>query len=113
MHQLFYNIVGNANKFTENGLISIDIRLDEISDYEFNCNITIKDNGIGISENDLAHIFESHYQGTVSEKVNDLGIGLGLHLCKEIVTLFDGAINVESIENKGTTVVFNLILSKV
>jgi len=41
------------------------------------------------------------------------GVGLGLNLCKEIVELFDGAINVQSEQGKGTKVIFNLILSQV
>ena len=113
IHQLFYNIVGNANKFTENGLISITINPDDSSDYELNLKVEIKDNGIGIPENDLENIFESYYQGTISGNVNDLGVGLGLNLCKEIIELFDGEITVESKEGEGTNVIFNLILSKV
>lgn len=61
----------------------------------------------------MKNIFESYYQGTVSEKVYDLGVGLGLNLCKEIVALFDGEISVESKEGKGTTIKFNLILNKI
>ncbi|KFF13216.1 sensor histidine kinase [Flavobacterium hydatis] len=113
IHQLFYNIVGNANKFTENGLISIAIDLDNSSDYEYNLKIEIQDSGVGIPENDLKNIFELYYQGAVSNKINDLGVGLGLNLCKEIVELFDGEIKIESEEGKGTKVVFNLILSPV
>jgi signal transduction histidine kinase len=43
----------------------------------------------------------------------DIGVGLGLNLCQEIVQLFDGSIHISSQEHKGTVVVFNLILSKV
>lgn len=113
IHQLFYNIIGNANKFTTNGLISVSVDLEPISDYEMDFKVEIQDNGIGIAENDLKYIFESYYQGTVSDSVNDLGVGLGLNLCKEIVELFDGAINVQSEQGKGTKVIFNLILSQV
>jgi two-component system sensor histidine kinase BarA len=113
IHQLFYNIIGNANKFTENGLISITIDLETISDYEMNLKVEVIDTGSGIPENDLKYIFESYYQGAVSSNVKDLGVGLGLNLCKEIIELFDGEINVESEENKGTKVAFNLMLSQV
>lgn len=113
IHQLFYNIIGNANKFTENGNINITINVDNFSDYEMNLHVEIADDGIGINQNDLENIFQSYYQGTVSKKVNDLGVGLGLNLCKEIVELFDGEINVRSEEGKGTTIGFNLILSKI
>ncbi|URC11818.1 HAMP domain-containing sensor histidine kinase [Flavobacterium sp. B183] len=113
IHQLFYNIIGNANKFTENGLIKIAMDLEETSDKQVNLKIEIEDSGIGIAKNDLKNIFELYYQGTVSGKVNDLGVGLGLNLCKEIVELFDGKIDVQSEEGKGTTIIFNLFISLV
>lgn len=113
IHQLFYNIIGNANKFTENGNILVKINNQNISDYEMNLNIEVTDDGVGINPNDLKNIFESYYQGTVSNKVENLGVGLGLNLCKEIVELFDGEIKVKSKEGKGTTIEFNLILSKI
>ena len=113
IHQLFYNIIGNANKFTENGLISITIDLETISDYEMNLKVEVIDTGSGIPENDLKYIFESYYQGAASSNVKDLGVGLGLNLCKEIIELFDGEINVESEETKGTKVTFNLMLSQI
>ncbi|MDA6070273.1 HAMP domain-containing histidine kinase [Flavobacterium sp. AC] len=113
IHQLFYNIIGNANKFTKDGLIAITIDPDKISGKKINLNVEIQDNGIGIAENDLKNIFELYYQGTVSGKVNDLGVGLGLNLCKEIVELFGGEISVQSQQGKGTTIKFNLIISLV
>lgn len=112
IHQLFYNLIGNANKFTENGKIKVDMNLEQLSDYEMDLKVEVSDNGIGIAENDLQNVFNSYYQGTVSEKVNDLGVGLGLNICKEIVELFDGNISIESSQSKGTTVTFNLILAK-
>jgi signal transduction histidine kinase len=72
--------------------------------------VEVLDTGVGIAEEDLKNIFESYYQGTVSRKVKDLGYGLGLNLCKEIVELFDGQISVQSEVGKGTKVIFNLIL---
>lgn len=113
IHQLFYNILGNANKFTQNGTISIHIDYETLSEYEISLTVRIDDNGIGIAESDLNHIFESYYQGTISDKTSDLGVGLGLNLCKEIIDLFDGTIDISSKENHGTSVVFNVTISKV
>ncbi|MCD0471843.1 HAMP domain-containing sensor histidine kinase [Flavobacterium sp. JAS] len=112
IHQLFYNIIGNANKFTKDGLISLSISHEKTGKRQLNLKVEIQDNGIGISKNDLKNIFELYYQGEVSGKVNDLGVGLGLNLCKEIVELFGGQINVESKEGNGTKVAFNLILNQ-
>lgn len=113
IHQLFYNIIGNANKFTENGLIKIAMDCEKASTKAVNLKIEIQDSGIGIAKNDLKNIFELYYQGTVSGKVNDLGVGLGLNLCKEIVELFGGKIDVQSEEGKGTKIIFNLNISLV
>lgn len=112
IHQLFYNLIGNANKFTQNGLIAININLENLSDYEYKLHVTIQDNGAGIAAQELEHLFEPHYQGATSGQHHS-GIGLGLSLCKEIVTLFDGEIQIESQENKGTVVTFYLTLSKI
>lgn len=111
IHQLFYNIVGNANKFTQNGVIAIDLKAEKMQNDRISLQVGIRDNGCGISESDLKNIFELYYQGTVSRKVNDLGVGLGLNLCKEIIESFGGAITVQSGEGSGTQVSFNLILS--
>ncbi len=74
----------------------------------------ISDTGVGISKSDLEKIFEPYYQGVLSEDVENLGAGLGLSLCKEIIGLYDGDISVSSEEGKGTTVHFsvNLNISK-
>jgi two-component system sensor histidine kinase BarA len=112
IHQLFYNLIGNANKFTENGIIKTAVHLEHISGYEMNLKVVITDNGIGIADSDLENIFESYYQGTVSEKVNDLGVGLGLNICKEIVELFDGELTVESKPGNGTKVSFSLTVAQ-
>jgi two-component system, NarL family, sensor histidine kinase BarA len=45
--------------------------------------------------------------------VNDLGVGLGLNICKEIIELFDGEIRVQSEQGNGTKVAFNLILAQI
>lgn len=106
IHQLLYNIVGNANKFTENGIIKLVINSHKINNKQYHLNFEVQDNGRGISETDLSIIFEGFYKGINSTKINDVGTGLGLNLCKEIVQLFDGNITIESKPNQGTKVVF-------
>jgi len=72
--------------------------------------VVVTDTGPGISEADLAHIFEEHYQGDASKSVSEIGVGLGMKLCKEIVELFHGTIIVESKLRQGTTVSFKIDL---
>jgi len=113
IHQLLYNIVGNANKFTDNGTIKLTIHSHAINNKQYHLNFEVLDNGRGISETDLKIIFEGFYKGINSTKINDVGTGLGLNLCKEIVQLFDGNINVESKPKQGTKVVFTILVDRV
>lgn len=110
IHQLFYNIVGNANKFTKKGQISVDVSLEKSAKNTQRLLVEVKDNGAGINEEDLKHIFDSYHQGEISAEVKNLGAGLGLNLCKEIIELFNGKIRVTSKQNEETIVTFDLIL---
>lgn len=110
IHQLFLNIIGNANKFTNNGIIEVTTQVNLLKDNKLDFIVDVKDTGIGISKSDLKNIFNPYYQGILSEEVENLGAGLGLNLCKEIVELFNGKIMIDSEVNKGTNVNFNLYL---
>ena len=110
INQIFINILGNANKFTENGQIWVDTKTERISENKISLITSIRDSGVGISESDLEKIFKPYYQGVLSDEIDNLGAGLGLSLCKEIIELYDGKITVESEKNKGTTVNFTINL---
>jgi len=114
INQIFMNILGNANKFTENGQIDLTMATEKIDENNISLVTTISDTGVGISESDLEKIFEPYYQGMISDKIDNFGAGLGLNLCKEIIQLFNGDISVSSKLHKGTKVTFriNLNLSK-
>lgn len=106
INQVFMNILGNANKFTENGQISVDTSAEKTDEKTVTLTTKISDTGAGISKSDLEKIFEPYYQGVLSNEVENLGAGLGLSLCKEIVELYGGNISVTSEQNEGTTVSF-------
>ncbi|SIT24791.1 sensor histidine kinase [Chryseobacterium gambrini] len=114
INQIFMNILGNANKFTENGQIKVITKTQPVDENTISLITEISDTGVGISKSDLEKIFEPYYQGVLSEDVENLGAGLGLSLCKEIIGLYDGNISVSSEEGRGTTVHFsvNLNISK-
>ncbi|WP_228378117.1 sensor histidine kinase [Chryseobacterium aquaticum] len=110
INQLFMNILGNANKFTENGEITVKTSAEPVDDNTVVLKTQITDSGVGISKSDLEKIFEPYYQGIISDEVENLGAGLGLSLCKELVELYSGNISVDSELNEGTTVSFSLNL---
>lgn len=112
INQIFMNILGNANKFTENGQIDLVMAIEPIGENKISLITTVADTGVGISESDLGKIFDPYYQGMVSDEVDNLGAGLGLNLVKEIVELFDGDISVESKLHKGTKVTFRINLNR-
>ncbi len=110
INQLFMNILGNANKFTENGEITVRTSAEPVDENTVALVTNITDSGVGISKSDLEKIFEPYYQGVISDEVENLGAGLGLSLCKELVELYSGSISVDSQLNEGTTVSFSLNL---
>ena len=111
IHQIFTNILGNANKFTENGKITVDISTDFFSEKILKLKVSVTDTGAGISKSDIKKIFEPYFQGVISTEINNLGAGLGLNLCKEIIDLFHGNISAQSTLGKGTTVSFDFNLN--
>lgn len=111
INQVFMNILGNSNKFTENGQITVKTIAKPIDENRVSLTTHIIDTGAGISKSDLEKIFEPYYQGVLSEDVENLGAGLGLSLCKEIVELYSGNISVDSEKNVGTTVSFTINLN--
>lgn len=110
IYQLFTNILGNANKFTENGIIKMYVSQKPINNMKILLNVSVKDTGVGISAKDLKHIFQAYYQGEVSTEIENLGAGLGLNLCYELAELFGGKLNVESKLGSGTLVEFEIPL---
>ena len=101
---IFRNLICNAIKFTpENGTIWISAKKDDNK-----LTISVKDNGIGISKDDLKKIFNSSEHYTTYGTNNEKGTGLGLLLCKEMIEQNNGTIQVESKIGEGST--FRVIL---
>lgn len=111
IHQLFYNMIGNAIKFTSKGNITVNCRFTEVND-KFKLDVKIKDTGAGIPKEDLDKIFDKYYQSKFHKDQASFGAGLGLSLCKEIIELYDGEIRVESEPGTGTEISFHLFLEK-
>jgi len=106
--QILSNILSNAIKFTpKKGEISIVVSYDVQSEHLF---CSIKDNGIGISQENIEHIFSSFSQADSSTTRKFGGTGLGLSISKHLVELMDGSIGVDSVIDEGTTFTFDIRL---
>ncbi|MBS4058823.1 MAG: PAS domain-containing sensor histidine kinase [Bacteroidetes bacterium] len=100
------NILNNAIKFTKNGgFIDFEVRQ---SNYEIE--ISIKDNGVGMSEETINKLFRIDENITMPGTNNEKGSGLGLIICNELVTKNNWKMNIESQLEKGTT--FKLLIPK-
>ena len=104
IEQVILNIISNAIKYTEdNGEISIDLNiLDE------NIIIRIRDNGVGIPEEDQKRIFERFYRVEKGRSRDMGGTGLGLSIAKQIVEAHEGKIDLTSVLGEGTTIEIKL-----
>ncbi|HEU4609218.1 MAG TPA: HAMP domain-containing sensor histidine kinase, partial [Chitinophagaceae bacterium] len=96
------NLVSNAVKFSdEEACISIRVQCQDAM-----LELMVKDQGIGISEDDQDHLFSSFFRG--KNALNIQGTGLGLHIVKRYVDLMEGTIELQSELNKGTTITLRL-----
>jgi len=106
--QVLYNLVGNAVKFTEKGEIVIRAEPVEVQAEAARVRFSVQDTGIGIAESRREAIFESFTQADMSTSRKYGGTGLGLTICRELVQLMGGRIEVASTEGEGSTFSFDL-----
>lgn len=100
LFEAIYNIVDNAIEYTPSkGYIKI-----YVSKAETHLRIEIEDNGIGIGENDIPHVFDIFYQGASAKKQNTNSSGIGLALTKLIVDKHAGILKIDSCIGVGTKV---------
>ena len=110
IRQILVNLISNALKFTEEGGVSINVKLlNEMTD-SYLIRFEVCDTGIGIPKHKLKEIFEEFYQ--VSKKHSRNGTGLGLSISKHLLNLLNTEMRVESIEGEGSKFSFNIYLAK-
>jgi signal transduction histidine kinase/CheY-like chemotaxis protein len=108
--QIIMNLITNALKFTNKGLIKVEVKIINATDKSVDIQVNVCDNGIGINENEQKLIFNKFIQ--LNRKQTDYqGTGLGLYIVKSLVDILNGTITLESKENKGTTIHLNLTFS--
>ncbi|MBS3945326.1 MAG: tetratricopeptide repeat-containing sensor histidine kinase [Melioribacter sp.] len=101
---IFRNLISNAIKFTYPGGNVIIHAIDEPK----NVKISIKDNGLGMSDETVKRLFKLNEVSTFNGTQGEKGTGLGLILCKEFVSLHKGKIKVDSEPGKGSTFIFTI-----
>lgn len=108
MDKVIANLCGNALKFTERGgLVELSLSVDAGS----TAVLTVRDTGIGIPEEALPRVFDRFYQVDDSSRRAHEGTGIGLAIAKELITLHQGTIAVESRAGVGSTFTVRLPLA--
>jgi len=108
LSQVLLNLIGNSIKFVENGSISLNISLIKERQDKVWIEFVVSDTGIGISEEDLQHIFDSFRQANQDIFSKYGGTGLGLNIVKQIVHKLKGELEVSSRKGVGTTFRFTI-----
>ncbi len=102
LRQILTNLLSNAVKFTEQGEIVLSLGTRETTPGRVDLEFSVADTGIGIPADKIAAVFEPFAQadGAITRKYG--GTGLGLTICKELAQLMGGAIEVHSLEGRGS-----------
>ncbi|GEM_PF-988475 len=108
LRQILENLGNNALKFTKNGEICFEVRLEKIEAQNFSINFRLTDTGIGIDKEKLHNLFSPFVQADSSTTREFGGTGLGLTICRNLVEFMGGKINVDSTVGQGSTFYFSL-----
>ena len=120
LRQILINLLGNALKFTDNGMITLTVKLEE------NCSLSpdkidflfsdtcalffsVEDTGAGIAPEEMGQLFTPFEQTNIG-RVSNEGTGLGLSICHKFVELMGGELQVQSTVGQGSTFFFNILL---
>lgn len=107
LRRIFVNLIGNAVKFTDEGVITVRSRVDKIDVKTSMLIVEIQDSGAGIAEQELDKLFK-HFVQTSSGVKKGSGTGLGLALSQELAVLMGGGISVTSKIGKGSIFTFSV-----
>ncbi len=101
--QILWNLLGNALKFTERGLVELTVSVTRQESGRICLLFKVRDTGTGISEDKLESIFDSFTQADSSLRKKHQGTGLGLTISRQLVNMMGGEIGVESEQGFGST----------
>ena len=108
LSQIFTNLINNATKFTEKGNITLRIEIEQATDTNVRLAISVSDTGIGMTPEQVERLFNAFTQADGSTTRKYGGTGLGLVICKSLVELMGGQLNVESTAGEGSKFFFRL-----
>lgn len=108
LSQILTNLINNAIKFTEKGTIRCEVTLKNKNKIQ----IIISDTGIGIPKNKIKTIFDQYQQVRTKVENKYKGTGLGLTICKKLVEMMNGTIQLKSKINVGTSFIISLPFEK-
>jgi len=106
LEQVLVNLLGNALNYTQSGRITLQINLENRS-----MSFAIIDTGLGIAPEELPYIFDRFWRGTKAVELNHRGTGVGLAICRRLIELQGGEIQVTSHLGYGSTFRFSLPLA--
>ncbi len=112
IRQVLVNLLSNAVKFTQKGEIEVRAKASKLADDNYEIQFSVRDTGIGISQETLDRLFQPFSQADASTSRKYGGTGLGLAISKRLVELMGGRIWVESVEGKGSTFYFTIQAKK-
>ncbi len=112
LNQILINLLGNAIKFTDEGEISLEVLLKEENQDTCQVSFTVRDSGIGIEQKNIELIFDIFSQEDASTSKRFGGTGLGLPICKQLISCFGGELLVKSQKGVGSSFSFAISLSK-
>ncbi len=112
LKQILINLINNAVKFTHKGVITLSIKLIQTEQERIKLHFAIQDTGIGIPDQVIPILFDAFTQANGSTTRKYGGTGLGLTICKQLTTMMQGDIWVDSKLNKGSTFNFTAWFGK-
>ena len=111
VRQVLLNLIGNANKFTETGGVTINVTQEQGLPKGISVRIEVSDTGVGITPGDQDRLFQAFAQAEVGTTRKYGGTGLGLSICKQLVEAMGGAIWVDSEFGKGSRFTFTFSIA--
>jgi signal transduction histidine kinase len=110
LRQILFNLIGNAAKFTRGGAISVTASAVEVGG-RWLLRLTVEDTGIGMTPEQLTHVFQPFTQAEIKTTARYGGTGLGLALCRRLASLMGGEVRATSMKDRGSCFIVELPFS--